>query len=139
MQGLDHLDVEPGDSIIIFGASGGLGHLAVQLAKNLDLCVFAVASKNDGVELARKVGADAVAEGHSRSLRRDLREVAPDGFDGALVFTGARGWTRELELVKPGGTVAYPDGVEPRPTVPRRRTRAVYNGENSSAAFARLN
>jgi len=139
MQGLEHLGLEAGDRVVIFGASGGLGHIAVQLAKILGLRVFAVASKEDGVELDRQLGADEVAEGHSRSLQRQLREFAPDGFDGALVFTGANGWKRELQLVKKGGGVAYPDGVEPAPTIPRGRKRTMYDGEDSADAFARLN
>jgi NADPH:quinone reductase len=139
LQGIEHLGVEAGDRVAIFGASGGLGHVAVQLARILGLHVFAVASKDDGVELVRCLGADAVAEGHDRALRRQLREFAPDGLDGALVFTGASGWKRELQLVRPGAVVAHPDGVEPVPAVPRGRTRTKYDGEDSPAAFARLN
>jgi NADPH2:quinone reductase len=139
MQGLEQLGLHSGDRVVIFGASGGLGHVAVQLAKILGLQVFAVASKEDGVELARQLGADEVADGHDRSLRRQMRDFATDGFDGALVFTGARGWKRELELVKRDGVVAYPDGVEPPPKVPRGRQRKIYDGNDSADAFARLN
>jgi NADPH:quinone reductase len=89
LQGLDALGLEPGRSIMIFGASGGVGHIAVQLAKAIGLHVFAIASKPDGVELVKRLRADYVAEGHSRSLVRELRAFAPDGFDGALVFAGA--------------------------------------------------
>jgi len=138
MQGLDKLELERGESVVIFGASGGLGHIAVQLARILGLRVFAVSSKEDGVELARKLGADAVAEGHDRSLQRQLREFAPDGFDGALVFTGARGWKRALTTVKRGGAIAYPDGVEPRPVIPSGRRREMYDGEDSADAFVQL-
>jgi NADPH:quinone reductase len=138
MQGLEHLDLDEGDDLVIFGASGGVGHVAVQLAEILGLRVFAVASRDDGVELARKLGADAVAEGHARTLLHELREFAPDGFDGALVFAGAKGWGRELELVRRGGVIAYPEGVEPAPDVPTGRKRKTYNGEDSPAAFARL-
>jgi NADPH:quinone reductase-like Zn-dependent oxidoreductase len=138
MQGLDALELERGDRVVIFGASGGLGHVAVQLAKIEGLRVFAVCSRDDGVELARTLGADAVADGHSRSLQRELRDFAPDGFDGALVFTGGRGWKRALQLVKPHGAIAFPDGVEPRPAIPRGRRREMYDGKDSRAAFARL-
>jgi NADPH2:quinone reductase len=139
LQGFEELALDEGDSVIIFGASGGVGHVAVQLAKALGLRVFAVASKRDGVELAQRVGADHVAEGHSRSLLRELREFAPDGFDGALVFAGARGWKKELATVVKGGTIAWPNGVEPIPAVPKRVDGRPYNGEDSPAAFARLN
>ena len=43
---------------MIIGASGGIGHIAVQLAKRLGATVFAIASGKDGVRLARRLGAD---------------------------------------------------------------------------------
>lgn len=138
LQGLEQLDLPAGQSMIIFGASGGVGHMALQLARILGLRVFAVASKADGVALARQLGADQVAEGHGRSLLRQLRDFQPDGFAGALVLAGGKGWKKELQLVAKGGTVAWPNGVEPVPAVPRGVARKPYDGKDSPAAFARL-
>src|SRR5579863_9697002 len=53
----DVLNVAAGESLLVFGASGGLGHLTVQLAKRLGARVLAVASGQDGVELALRLGA----------------------------------------------------------------------------------
>lgn len=139
LRGLEQLDLEAGQSVIIFGASGGVGHVAVQLAKALALRVFAIASKTDGVALVKRLGADGAAEGHSASLLGKLRDFEPDGFDGALVFAGGNGWKRELELVTQGGCVAWPHGVDPVPRVPKGVRRAAYDGDDSPAAFARLN
>jgi NADPH:quinone reductase-like Zn-dependent oxidoreductase len=139
LQGLQHLDVAHGDAIAIFGASGGLGHVALQLAKILGLRVFAIASRDDGVDLAIRLGADVAADGHDRTLRRQMDEYESDGYAGALVLVGARGWSRELALVEPGGVIAYPNGVEPAPKVPRGRKRVAYDGEPSVATFNRLN
>ena len=64
LQGLaDMLKMKAGETVMIFGASGGIGHLAVQLAKRLGARVFAVASSDDGVALAKNFGADAVVNG----------------------------------------------------------------------------
>src|SRR5690606_36989627 len=66
LQGLDDaLGLKQGESVMIFGASGGIGHLAVQLAKRMGARVFAVASGKDGVELAKRLGADVAVDGHS--------------------------------------------------------------------------
>ena len=55
LQGLDDmLDLKPGETLMIFGAGGGIGHLAVQLAKRMGARVLAVASGEDGVALARR-------------------------------------------------------------------------------------
>jgi len=52
LRGLDDtLGLKQGESVLIFGASGGIGHLAVQLAKRMGVSVFAIASGNDGVAL----------------------------------------------------------------------------------------
>lgn len=139
LQGLEELELDAGDKVIIFGASGGVGHIALQLARRQGLHVFAVASKPDGVRLAKRLGADHVVEGRSKSLIREARAFAPDGFAGALVFAGGNGWKKELELVARGGGVASPNGVDPRPIVPRGVKLHTYDGEDSPDAFGRLN
>src|SRR5579872_5365073 len=74
LRGLDLLGIKPGASVLIFGASGGLGHLAVQLAKRMGARVLAVASGDDGVRLARELGADAVVDGHQEDVAVAIRE-----------------------------------------------------------------
>src|ERR1700751_3668820 len=57
LRGLDDtLALKPGESVMIFGASGGIGHLAVQLAKRMGDRVFAVASGSDAVALVNRLG-----------------------------------------------------------------------------------
>src|SRR5882724_5338867 len=54
LRGLDEiLGLKRGESLMVFGAAGGIGHLAVQLAKRIGARVFAVASGDDGVALAK--------------------------------------------------------------------------------------
>src|SRR5262245_35530131 len=57
------LGLRSGDSLMLIGASGGIGHLALQLAKRLGADVFAIASGNDGVQLVKKLGADDAVDG----------------------------------------------------------------------------
>src|SRR6185369_740160 len=62
--GLDGaLGLKAGESLMVFGASGGVGHIALQLAKIMGARVLAVASGRDGVELAERLGADAAVDG----------------------------------------------------------------------------
>ena len=50
LAGLDgKLRIKRGERLMIIGASGGIGHIAVQLAKRLGAKVFAIASGKDGV------------------------------------------------------------------------------------------
>ena len=58
LSGLDTLKLKEGETLMIFGASGGIGHIAVQFAKRQRVRVLAVASGSSGVELTQSLGAD---------------------------------------------------------------------------------
>jgi NADPH:quinone reductase-like Zn-dependent oxidoreductase len=140
LRGLDdQLKLQAGEKLMIFGASGGIGHIAVQLAKRIGAEVLAVASGKDGVELVRRLGADAAVDGHQDDLIAAARTFAPDGFDAALVLVNGRGLSEGLGFVKPGGRVAHPNGVEPVPKVPEGVTRLAYDGTADRSIFERLN
>src|SRR5215467_10310588 len=68
------LHLKSGESVLIFGASGGVGHLAVQLAKRIGARVLAVASGKDGVELVTSLGADAAINGRQDDVEAAVQE-----------------------------------------------------------------
>jgi NADPH:quinone reductase len=116
LQGIDDvLQIKRGESIAIVGASGGVGTLAVQFAKLRGARVLGVASGADGVELVRKLGADAALDGRNDDIAQALQEFAPEGIDAVLALSGGDTLDRVVESVKSGGRVAYPNGVEPEP------------------------
>jgi len=89
LQGVeDALRTRAGDSLIIHGASGGVGTLAVQFAKARGARVLAAASGADGVALVRRLGADLAVDGHNESISDALRDFAPAGVDAVLAFAG---------------------------------------------------
>lgn len=140
LRGLDDtLKVRPGEWVMIFGASGGIGHLAVQLAKRMGARVFAVASGEDGVALAREVGADAVVDGHKDDVVAAARKFAPNGLDCALLTAGGEAAEHALTAIRNGGRVAYPNGVEPEPTGHAGITIESYDGMPDREVFQRLN
>ena len=78
LQGLDDmLGLQPGETLLIFGAGGGIGHLAVQLAKRMGARVLALASGEDGVALARRLGADVVVNGRKDDVASAARALRP--------------------------------------------------------------
>lgn len=139
LQGLNLLDLRRGKTVLIFGASGALGTLAVQFAKHRGARVIATASGRAAQALMKKLGASAVVDARKPAVVDRLLELAPDGIDAALALAGGRELERCLALVRQGGRVAYPNGIEPEP----RRRRGVrfetYDGQNTRADFAQLN
>ena len=140
LRGLDDiLALKPGESLMIFGASGGIGHLAVQLAKRMDARVLAVASGEDGVALARRMGADSAVDGHKDDVAAAARQFAPDGLNAALLTAGGKVVEEALAAMRKGGRVAYPNGVEPVPQTRTGLNIRSYDGMPDSEAYERLN
>ena len=148
LRGLDDtLGVKQDETLMILGASGGIGHLAIQLARRMGAQVFAVASQEDGVAFARRLGANAVVEGHSGDVAASAREFAPNGFDAALI--SVRGQVPEevkacedaLTAMREGGRVAYPwsSNVMPAPKAPPTVRLHGYNANIDQALVVKLN
>lgn len=139
LDGLDKaLRLKAGESILILGASGGVGHLAVQLAKRMKARVLAVASGRDGVEFVKRLGADKVIDGHREDILKAAHEFAPKGLDAALLTAGGKAAEQAIMALRKGGRAAYPDGVD----VPQARDDAKvvsYTYEGDPQAFAKLN
>jgi NADPH:quinone reductase len=116
LQGIDDaLRLKRGESLIIHGASGGVGTLAVQFAKLRGARVFATASGKDGTNLVRALGADVAVDGRRVNITAHARRFAPDGVDALLGFVGGKGLTQCLDATRRGGRFAFPNGIEPAP------------------------
>jgi len=133
------LGLKSGESLMVFGASGGIGHLAIQLAKRLGARVFAIASGDDGVQFAEKLGADRAVDGRQGNVLNAAREFAPNGMDAALVTAGGGKTDEALSAIRKGGRIAYPHGVMPEPTAPEGVAIEAYDGEFSRELINRLN
>jgi NADPH:quinone reductase-like Zn-dependent oxidoreductase len=135
----DQLHLAAVQTLAIYGASGGIGHLAVQLAKRMGAKVLAVASGRDGVNLVRKLGADAAVDGKRGNVAKAVRAFAPGGLDAALVLVNGASLEPVLDSIRKGGRVAYPNGVEPAPGARVGVTVTAYDGVPSPETFERLN
>ena len=83
--------VKPGQTVVIHAAAGGVGTIAIQLAKMWGAKVIAVTSSQGKVDLAKSLGADEVVDARDADLGKSLRAA-----------NGGRGVDLVLEMV--GGT-----------------------------------
>lgn len=92
---IDRARVRPGQRVLIHGATGGVGHLALQLAKIAGAHVTASVSTEIKTALARNLGADDVI------LGRDAPESA---FDTVIDTIGGPNLDNTFRQISPGGT-----------------------------------
>lgn len=139
LQGVDDtLAIQPDETVIVHGASGNVGMLALQFAKMRGARVLATASGNDGIKFVRRFGADAAIDGKSDDILAAARDFAPDGVDAVLAFTGGKELTRCLDALRKGGRAAYPNGVEPEPRKRKGINIKSWDGTPGVREFARL-
>ena len=86
----DHAEVRRGETVLVFGATGAVGSLAVQFAASRGARVIGTGTGRKANELVRGLGARAVIDARSRTAVDDLRDAAPDGVDVVLAFAGGR-------------------------------------------------
>ncbi|MFG1677037.1 NAD(P)-dependent alcohol dehydrogenase [Micromonospora sp. NPDC049282] len=96
--------VEPGHRVLVNGASGGVGTLAVQLAKALGATVTGVCSTRN-VELVRSLGADHVVDYTRDDFTRDPRR-----HDVVFDLVGNRSLTALRRALTPTGTLVLSGG-----------------------------
>jgi NADPH:quinone reductase-like Zn-dependent oxidoreductase len=101
--------LEPGQRVLISGASGGVGHLAVQVAAAIGAEVTALASAANA-DAVRALGAHRVLDGRTAA---DDDLAGP--FDVVLDALGGDFTTRAVSLARPGGAVVstLPQAIAP--------------------------
>lgn len=87
LDALEALDVQPGETVLVSGATGGVGSIAVQLAVAAGATVIGTARPGQEEEYVRGLGA-AHAVDYSGDLAKAVRAIAANGVDKALHAAG---------------------------------------------------
>jgi NADPH:quinone reductase-like Zn-dependent oxidoreductase len=96
---LDKAQIQPGDDVLVYGASGSLGSYAVQIAKYMGATVTGVCSTRN-VELVRSLGADEVIDYKAEDFA-----VRGDTYDAIVDAVGKTTADQRKRALKAGGRV----------------------------------
>jgi NADPH2:quinone reductase len=77
----DRAALQPGETMLVLGASGGVGLAAVEIGKAIGAKVVAAASTNEKCEIARAHGADEVINYSDEDLRAGIKRTCPAGLN----------------------------------------------------------
>ena len=96
---VERADLRPGQKVLIHAGAGGVGTIAIQLAKHLGASVATTASATKA-DLVKNLGADVVID-----YRKQAFETILHDYDVVLDTIGGETLDKSLQVLKPGGTV----------------------------------
>lgn len=102
---IDHIKVKSGNKVFIHGGAGGIGHLAIQIAKTLGAYVAATAGADD-IEFVKSLGADEVID----YTAEKFEEKAKD-FDAVFDTVGGDTTNRSFTILKKKGVLVSMAGM----------------------------
>jgi NADPH:quinone reductase-like Zn-dependent oxidoreductase len=136
--------IQPGEHVLVVGASGGVGVYAIRLLKQLGAVVLAVTSRPEKVEFLRALGADQVVVGSAASVLVATGKLPLKGVDAAINYVGGATWRYVLPAVRRAGriltcgSVAGPMAELDQRQIFYRQLRILGCTMGSLAAFRRL-
>jgi NADPH2:quinone reductase len=122
---LQRADAKPGETVLVHGASGGVGTAAVQLARAHGLRVFGTAGSDDGFKLARQQGAHEVFDHRSPDhFEQIMKETGGHGVDVIVEMLANVNLGKDLTILAKGGRVVIIGSrgrveIDPRSTMQR--------------------
>jgi NADPH:quinone reductase-like Zn-dependent oxidoreductase len=97
--------LQPGESLLVLGAGGGVATMAVTLASAVGATVHVTSSSADKIDAAVRLGAAGGVLYHDPEWPAIARAESPDGAGFDVVLDSVGTWGPALEAVRPGGRV----------------------------------
>lgn len=97
---------QPGERVFIHGASGGVGMIAVQMARAAGMEVVGTAGTPTGIERLLKIGCSAAFNHKDISHVKKIKAAYPNGFDVCLEMLASTNLRDDLPLMNQGGRIA---------------------------------
>ncbi|HEY5152481.1 MAG TPA: NADP-dependent oxidoreductase [Candidatus Saccharimonadales bacterium] len=94
---VDHINLQPGQKILIHGGAGGIGSMAIQLAKHLGAYVATTAGATEA-EFVKNLGADVIIDYQHSDFAEQLKD-----YDAVFDTVGGETNRKSYAVLKPGG------------------------------------
>jgi NADPH2:quinone reductase len=99
-------NVQKGQTVLVHAATGGVGHIAIQLAKLTGATVFTTASSEEKLSIGRRLGADVGINYREQSVEHYVKEhTGGKGFDIVFDTVGGENLDRSFQAAAAYGTV----------------------------------
>ena len=96
--------VQPGETVLVWGAGSGVGSAAIQIARLFGARVIATVGSPDKVERARRLGADVVLDHSRQAVDEEVRALTGRrGVDVVFEHVGQATWEKSLRSLTHGG------------------------------------
>jgi len=98
--------IRPGQTVLVLGASSGVGIAAIQIAKLFHCRVITTAGDETKLEKARALGADYGIDHYKQKISEEVRKItSKEGVDTVIEHVGAATWDESVKSLKSGGTL----------------------------------
>ncbi len=116
---IDRAKIQPGQTVLVHGITGGVSHIAIQLAKSVGARVFATGSSEEKLEKGHGLGADGVINYRTQSVSDYVAEyTGGQGFDIVFDTIGNENLSKSFEAATLQGTVISSNTYAPPDMLP---------------------
>ena len=98
--------IRAGDFVLIWGAAGGLGSMAIQVCKLFNAQPIAIAASEEKLEMARRLGAEHTINRKEQDVFQEVRRITDRrGVDVVFEHVGEATWPDSVRSLRWGGTL----------------------------------
>jgi NADPH:quinone reductase-like Zn-dependent oxidoreductase len=98
--------VRPGQTVLVLGASSGVGFAAIQIAKFFQCRVITTAGSEEKLAKGRELGADYGIDHYKQKISEEVRKITnKEGVDIVVEHVGAATWDESVKSLKSSGTL----------------------------------
>lgn len=127
----EHIKLQSGQKILIHGGAGGIGHMAIQLAKALGAYVATTVNTED-VDFAKNLGADEVIDYKTQNFEEILKD-----FDAVFDTVGGKITDASFKILRKGGIIVSMVGQPNEDLAKQHQVTAIGQGTNTNTSHLR--